>query len=242
MPGFSVKTDHFEGPLEALLEMVERRKLSISDVALAAVADEFVAYAQRLPELPVPEASAFVYVASTLLLIKSRSLLPSFALSPEEERSVSDLEARLRAYQTLREAAKVAGRAWLRAPLHQRASRAPAEPVFAPTPSCAPERLLELVRSILRAAPKLERVPEAVVRKVVSLEETVGKLTSRIKQALSLSFREFSGMGKAEKVEVVVSFLALLELVKQGTIHARQGEHFGDIRLEATDVGTPSYA
>lgn len=240
--GFAVKTATFEGPLEALLEMVERRKLSISDVALAAVADEFVAYAQALPELPMGEAAQFVFVASTLLLIKSRSLLPGFELSAEEQQSVSDLEHRLRAYRALKAASRHVAESYGAAPLSFRSGRAPQAPIFAPSPSCVPARLLEAVRAILRAAPKLERVPEAVVRKVISIEEAIKGLAERVKGALRLSFREFAGLGKAERVDVVVRFLALLELVKQGTIHVRQGDTFGEIHMETAEVDTPSYA
>ncbi|HEY4507420.1 MAG TPA: ScpA family protein [Candidatus Paceibacterota bacterium] len=240
--GFAVKTASFEGPLEALLEMVERKRLSISDVSLATVADEFIAYSRSLPELPMGEAAQFVFVASTLLLIKSRSLLPGFELSAEEEQSVSDLAARLRAYQALKNATRGVARDWLLKPLAFRSGRAPQEPVFAPALSCVPARLLEMVSSILRAAPKLERVPEAIVRKIITIEEAIRGLAERVRQALKISFREFAGVGKAEKVEVVVRFLALLELVKQGTIHARQGDTFGEIHMETTEMDTPKYA
>lgn len=242
MHKFSVKTPSFEGPLEALLEMVERRKLSISDISLAAVADEFITYTQSLPELPMGEAAQFVFIASTLLLIKSRSLLPNFELSAEEEQSVSDLEARLRAYQILRNATKGLATNWLSKPLVFRSGRSSQAPIFAPAPSCTPSRLYETVISILRSAPKLERVPEAIVRKVISIEEAIKSLAVRVKNALKISFREFSGIGKAEKIEVVVHFLALLELVKQGTIHVRQGDTFGEIHMETSDIDTPSYA
>jgi segregation and condensation protein A len=73
---FALETNAYKGPLETLLDLIESRKLSISDISLAEVADSYLAYVENLPNLPLAETSQFVLVASTLLLIKSRSLLP----------------------------------------------------------------------------------------------------------------------------------------------------------------------
>ena len=79
----------------------------------------------------------------------------------------------------------------------------------------------------------------------MSLEEMIEKLSSRIQSGLSLSFKQFSGTGekidKEKKVEVIVGFLAMLELVKQGIVNVIQDNHFDDIRMETTEIGVPRY-
>jgi segregation and condensation protein A len=242
MPGFAVKTQVFEGPLEVLLELVEKRKLLVSDLSLAQVADDFVAYLQSLPEMPEAEVAQFVLVASTLLLIKSRALLPAMALTPEEEQSVHDLERRLEAYRRLRDASRRFARGWLRSPSFERRGRTPEAPVFAPPRELTAEGLMARAQAILAKAPKLlPKMPQALVRKAVSLEEAVSHLATRIKTALAGSFRELAGLKGASRHEAAVRFLALLELVRRGIVRTQQGDHFSDIKLEAADVGTPRY-
>ena len=92
-----VKTEVFEGPFDLLLSLVEKRKLFVNDIALAAVADEYIAALRsRTAEFPVAEASLFLVIAANLMLIKSRSLLPHLALSETEETDIEALETRLK--------------------------------------------------------------------------------------------------------------------------------------------------
>ena len=81
MAAFTVSTQQFNGPLETLFNLIEERKLSVSDVSLAEVTDAYLSYVEQLPELPLGETSQFILVASTLLLIKSRQLLPMLEFS-----------------------------------------------------------------------------------------------------------------------------------------------------------------
>src|SRR3984957_19238454 len=103
---FQLATDSFQGPLEALLDLIEERKMPISEVSLSHVCDAYLAYVEKLPELPLGETAQFILVASTLLLIKSRTLLPSLELSADERESVEELERRLARYAVYRKAAK----------------------------------------------------------------------------------------------------------------------------------------
>jgi segregation and condensation protein A len=80
-----------------------------------------------------------------------------------------------------------------------------------------------------------------VVQKVVSLEDMIGNLTTRITSSLRMSFKQFTGEHKGEKVNVIVSFLAMLELVKNGVLHVTQEKHFDDIVMETKEVGVPRY-
>ena len=82
--GFAIKTETFEGPLDLLLHLIEKRQFFINDIALAKVTDDFIAYIQERKDMPMGEVAQFIVVASTLLLIKSKSLLPVLDLTEEE--------------------------------------------------------------------------------------------------------------------------------------------------------------
>jgi segregation and condensation protein A len=112
MTAFALETPVYQGPLEALLELIEARKLSITQVSLAEVCDAYLSYLEKLPELPLGETAQFVLVASTLLLIKSRSLLPSLTLTEEERESVDELERRLAQLRLIKNASKLLRKEW----------------------------------------------------------------------------------------------------------------------------------
>lgn len=239
---FTVRTEVFEGPLELLLNLIEKRKLLINDIALSQVTEDYISYVKtHEASFPIEKISHFIVVASTLLLIKSKSLLPTLELTEEESASVEDLELRLKMYQRMKLASETVRVRLGQAPLFSKqVTRREQEPTFAPPQGLAITQLLEAIKNFAASLPKIEKVPQAVIRKVVSLEEMIGRLTTRITNSLQMGFREFAGVGKAEKVDVIVSFLAMLELVKQGLIAVEQ-EADGDIRMQTKDVGTPNY-
>lgn len=239
---FTVRTDVFEGPLELLLNLIEKRKLLINDIALAQVTDDYISYIKaHESEFPIGNIAHFIVVASTLLLIKSKSLLPTIELTEEESASVEDLELRLKIYQRMKQASETVRDALGKTPLFSRQYvRQEAEPTFAPPAGLSIAQLTEAIQNFTKSLPKIERIPQAVIKKVVSLEEMIGRLTTRIRSGLQMRFKDFAGVGKAEKVDVIVSFLAMLELVKQGLIAVEQHSD-GDIHMQTNDVSTPSY-
>jgi segregation and condensation protein A len=237
---FKVKQDNFEGPLDLLLDLIEKHKLSISQVSLARVADDFISYIKSFENFPLGESVDFILVASTLVLIKSKSLLPSLELSEEERGGIEDLEARLKLYRRIKEASKGVRELFGRQPMFF-ASERRITPVFSPHKSISVSNILTAVRGIISTLPKFEKLPQAVVKKVLSLEEMIQNLAERINKTLKMSFRDFSGMGKKEKIHVIVSFLAMLQLVKQGVIKAVQENNFEDITIETDQIGTPKY-
>lgn len=238
MSQFSISNGTFEGPLETLLDLIEERKLSISDVSLAQVTDAYIAYVENLPELPLGETAQFILIASTLLLIKSRSLLPALLLSEEERESVQELERRLARYAIVRRAARLLRKEWGRAPLLL-PRRAPiAEPVFVAgsiSMSCIADAALRLVRLL----PKPEEMAKAAVAPILILEDVIRELNGRLSSAFRASFRELTRT--RDKGEVIVFFLAMLELVRSGSVSATQKELFSDITLEADTVSAPKY-
>lgn len=236
-----VKTAVYEGPLDLLLELIEKRKLLINDISLAQVTDEYIARVNGMESLPVGETAEFVSLAATLLLIKSRSLLPTLTLSDDESRDIKELEYRLAVYQLLKEAARGLERR-LDAPALFGGTPPALEPLFLPDASATQQSLRAAAQTLIDGFPTTLTLPKVAVKKIMSLEEMIERLAARVQSAIRMSFKEFAGGGKkAERGEIIVGFLALLELVKQGIIRATQGEHFGDITLESDSVSTPKY-
>jgi segregation and condensation protein A len=238
---FTVKTTSFEGPLDLLLDLIEKRKLFISDISLAKVTDDFIEHIKQADTMPMGESAHFILVASTLLLIKSKSLLPEFALSDEEQNDIHDLETRLKIYKRIKEAsanvAKLFGKEIIFGQSHTR----PVVPVFTPDPEFTLDKAHLLLTDLINRLPKKERLPQHLVRKVVSLEDMIGTLTNRITSHIRMSFKEFTKEHKENRVNVIVSFLAMLELVKQGVVDVTQHGNFSDIEMETKQVGLPKY-
>ena len=220
---FKIKTMGFEGPFGLLLELVEKRKLFINDVSLAAVTEDYLNYMNKLGDLHHSEIASFVLVASTLILIKSKSLLPNLNLTSEEEGDIRSLEERLRLYQLF---IKLGGN--IKSNFGKRIIFAPLERksevlVFLPDEQITKESMMGFVRDVLGSMPKKVFLPEVEVRKVISIEEMIEKLTARITTALKTSFN--SMFKKEDKLETIVGFLAMLELVRQGILNAVQNEN-----------------
>ena len=230
--GFSIKTDSYEGPFEILLDLIEARKLLVNDLTLANITEDYIKHVQSQETFPVEETANFIQIAATLLLIKSKSLIPDLILTEEETADVEDLKRRLAAYEKVREASRELARLYGKTTMLAAGERAQ-EPFFAPSRDLSKEALAEALARVLAAREAVEELPEARVKPLISIEEVMDQLAKRVQSALTLSFKDFAG-DKKEKVEVIVSFLALLELVKQGAVHAEQyGEH-GDIRISHT--------
>lgn len=241
---FKVRVGEFEGPLDLLLELIEKRKLHISDISLANVADEFIEYTKTFDEggnKYIPNLADFILVASTLLLIKSKSLLPGLELTEEEEGSIEDLEKRLSEYQQFKDLSQKLGKMFGNF-LYFAEERKEKMVIFHPSQDISLSSLKEALLDALKKVPaKAFELPKVAVEKVISLEEMIDNLSERIKRSIKTSFRDFSGMGKAQKVDVIVSFLAMLELVKQGAVRVNQNQHFEDIEIESEETGVPAY-
>lgn len=237
---YKVKTEIFEGPLDLLLQLVEKRKLFINEIALAEVTDDYIEYVNTLKDFPTADIAHFILVASTLLLIKSKSLLPVLSLTEEEKNDVEDLERRLKLYQRFRELSVHIESRFGTHISFERPNALKRDIGFAPSEDFSKEGIIEGIKRILTNLPKPTHIPKKVVQKVISLEEMITSLTTRIQKGIKTSFKDFA-KGHVQKVDVIVSFLAMLELVKQGIIAVEQREHFGDIEMESNEVGLPSY-
>ena len=239
--GYQVKLESFEGPLELLLDLIEKRKLFINEISLAAISDDYIAQLKTFEKFPVDFVSNFLVVAATLILIKSKSLLPSLSLTPEETQDIQELEDRLKEYQRIRELAVHVKKRFGEQVIFPQGQSRKEIVVFTPDKEMTTVNILTAMRDVIMRFPKKVTLPKIVVKKVISLEEVMDKLATRITGSLRLSFREFAGVGKEEKVNVIVSFLAMLELVKQGVIAVTQEQHADDIHIETNVLGTPQY-
>lgn len=239
---FKIKTKVFEGPLELLLSLIEKRKLFISDISLAQVADDYIEYINKQEDFPIASTADFILIASTLVLIKSKSLLPALALSEEEQESIDDLEKRLKLHQKMKELSLHIRNDFGKNIMYSKILLKDAEPIFSPDKNLSISKIKDGIMSVLHNLPKkAAAMPKKVVEKVISLEEMMKNLAERIAKNLKMSFKEFSGIGKEEKINVIVSFLAMLELVKQGAVSVTQDKHFSDITMETDNIGVPKY-
>src|ERR1035437_7732208 len=103
---FSIKTDSYEGPFEVVLDLIEARKMLVNDLALANITEDFIQHVRAQATFPVEETANFIQIAATLLLIKSKSLIPDLSLTEEETADIDDLKRRLEAYEKVREATR----------------------------------------------------------------------------------------------------------------------------------------
>ena len=241
---YTIKTTGFEGPFGVLLDLVEKRKLHINDVSLATVTEDYLQYMNKLGSIHPDEVSSFILVASTLILIKSKSLLPNLELTDEEKGDIHNLEERLRLYELfIRLGLHVKsnfGKSIIFAPLERKFARGGGNNIliFLPDEKITKESMMTFAQGVLGAMPKKVFLPEVEVRKVISIEEMIDKLTERIQNSLKTNFRDFANhqAGRAvtrdEKIEVIVGFLAMLELVRQGIVDAVQELGSEDIVLE----------
>jgi len=237
---YSIKTETFEGPMELLIELVEKRKLLINDISLAEVTDEYMATVSVMQEMSIPNTAQFVALAATLLLIKSKSLLPILDLTTEEESSIDDLESRLKLYQIFRDASLLLKDRYARSSMYAPEYAPPKNPMFIPDELCTIESLQSAMAGVLNELPKEKPKPSARVRTTITLEEMMSKLKIRIEKQLRTKFSEISA-GETDRKVVIVGFLAILELFKQGNLIITQGSHFEDIHIEFDRAGTPRY-
>ncbi|MBP6883899.1 MAG: segregation/condensation protein A [Candidatus Pacebacteria bacterium] len=236
---YKIKTGVFEGPFGLLLNLVEKRKLFINDLSLAQVTEDYLNYVNQLgsdTSKYASEISSFVVVAATLILIKSKSLLPNLDLTNEEESDISRLEERLRLYKIFTELGvkikDVFGEKIIFAPQDRKIDTL----VFLPDERITKDSMMTFARDVLNALPKKVNLPKVDVKKVISIEEMIDKLADRIQTSIKMSFREFTGGGKSatkeEKITVIVGFLAMLEMVRNGILHAVQENNTDDIIIE----------
>jgi segregation and condensation protein A len=243
--GFQLALPIFEGPLDLLLHLVEREELDITNLALVQVADQYMAFIASQEHINLDVLADFIYIGARLLLLKSRALLPRPAATEEAlseyEDPTDDLARQLREYKLFKEAAGQL-REIEQAGLHS-------YPRVAPPPEMEPplgldgvtlDLLRELVEQALTRVPDEE--PQPIIRPHrITVREKVAQIRDQIIENGRLSFRELM-LECQTRMEIIVSFMAVLELIKSGVLDAIQDAAFADISLMRVEEEAPAGA
>ena len=235
---FQVKQGRFEGPYTKILELIESRKLSISEISLSAIADDYINYVKSLEIINALELSQFIQTASTLMLIKAKSLLPQLEYTTEEKEEVSTLEKKLELYKELKEGEENIKNIWIKNIMYNKKRSQIKIEIYSWPISATAQNIFSVALATLAKMPNFERLKNVAVRQAIKLEDVIEKMISRIGESMT-SLKTFakniSGVNnndnqKEIKKNIIVSFLALLELLKHGNIIAT--ENNGDIEIQ----------
>lgn len=223
----------FEGPLDLLLELIEKNKLDITDISLAEVADQFINYMQSNSEVIGPSHLAdFILIAGKLILIKSKAILPLLELEKEEEEDIEELKRRLREYKKFKEIfpeIKVLFES--RERFIGKACYSGVKNFFCPPNGICCEDLQNHFISAIAKLPEKETEGEKRKFNKISIGDKMKQIHDRLLERIEITFKSAIAESKS-RVEVVVIFLAVLELVRKNQAVIDQQDMFGDITIK----------
>ena len=231
----NVQLEIFEGPLDLLLHLIKKNEVSITDIPIAAITEQYLATLELMESLNLDLAGEFLVMAATLVHIKSRMLLPASEEDVDEDEEGNDpreeLVRRLLEYERFKEAAEQLGqRDILTRDVFARSAK-PIDDV--PVPSLREVSVFELLTALRRV---LERLPKENVHEVtldkITVRDKMTMLLDRLRTAEKLLFDELFSDAKT-RMEIVVTFLAMLELVKVRAVRIFQDALNGPIIIEA---------
>ncbi|MDO8581351.1 MAG: segregation/condensation protein A [bacterium] len=228
-----IKLEQFEGPLELLLQLIEGQKLDITQVSLANVADQYLAYIHAQSKWDPDELADFLVIAAKLLLIKSKVLLPNLDLGDDEGDALA-LEQQLKMLKRYLEASAKVDVLFRRHHVAFAREKLPRNLIpmrFVAPPNLTATLLPTLFQKILERIAAFLPLPKSIIEKAASLEETIRSIRDHLMERLETSFQNLIGNAKT-KTEIIVSFLAILELVKQRMVMVDQKHLFADIQIQ----------
>lgn len=226
------KTKNFEGPLDLLLSLIEDRKLDITTIALAEVTEQFLQYIKQLQSIDPTLLADYLSIAAKLLVIKSKAILPTLEIETEEEDAGFDLEAKLLLYKQFKEVAKYLKKldnrrrqGFLRSvSFEQKIS-------FYPDPNVSAKELHSKILTVLNGLKELDALPKAKLKEAISIQEKIDTLRDTLSSKIETKLSEIIKTAK-NKSEVIITFLALLELIKQKIFVADQEALFADVVIK----------
>lgn len=229
---FEVKLEKFDGPLHILLELIQAQHLPITEVSLGSVTEKYLEY-MNSQEVPPEELADFLVVATKLLLLKSQAILP-IEVEPEEDPSTLALQLRLYkefvdASRTLEE--RFDGVAWSFARTTPDIVKLDLSEVVT---NLSKDDLREAFAGLLKRLEPFFKLQTAALERVVSVKERLREIHDAILSRAKMTFAQIARAGKS-KVDVVISFLALLELVKQRAVQVVQSGVFDEIEITRVD-------
>lgn len=247
---YELKIEKFVGPLDKLLELIEEKKLDVTEISLARVTDDFLKYFKALTEIErdLRLVADFISVASRLILIKSKLLLPGLILTEDEEAGIRDLEKRLKIYQEFKPVLKILIKLWqaeekafsrsyflskgyfMDAGGIARRSLSGERPlIFYPGEGLKLNMLVDPIKNFFDTL-KVEKVEtETIKGKIISLEDKIKEIVKRIEHELQTNFSDLSN--SKSRSEVVIVFIAILHLAREQLISLEQSSHFSDIMI-----------
>ena len=240
---YQLKVGSFEGPLDLILQLIESRKLFINEISLAEIANDYISYIRSLSSYNLLDTTHFVIIASTLVLIKSRSLLPNLDLTKDEENKIVNLEDRLKLYQIVKDISEKLSQFSKKRTLYERQAKEKDTPIFVPEYTLTTEVLRQNIVDVFRIKndeEKKEKLHEVEIRRVMSIDEMMKSLEERIQRAFTFKWSDIriaypDATEKEVRVHTIVSFLALLELVRNGIIDVLQSNLFEDMTISAQE-------
>ncbi|MFH0840460.1 MAG: segregation/condensation protein A [bacterium] len=227
-----VKLEKFEGPLALLLKMIEKEEMDITKVNLANIADEYVTYIKS-GKIDPEHIADFLVVAAKLLLIKSRALLPYLYVEPDQE--IEEFEEQLRMYKEFLDATKniekqIKKKKFMYAREFNRKSILMDQSEFTPPKKLAVKDLAKTFHEIIdRLHPQFD-LEESRIMNEINIEEKIASIKEMLNSKISIVFSQLSNTIE-DRTELVVSFLAVLELMKQHDIIISQIDLFGEIEI-----------
>lgn len=237
---YELRIEQFSGPVEKLLELIEEKKLDITEVSLAEVTADFLNYLKTLSTQINADQDAdkrgnlvadFLVVAAKLILIKSKTLLPDLKLTQEEETEIKDFTQRLVIYKEFRKASQeIAYLVNKKNRLYSREFLQNMEVVFYPPSNVNLSTLGKAMGKIFSVLQELLLETQKINIKTVKLEEKIAELLERLNKSAKISFKELSE--KKAKIEIIVSFLALLHILQDRFLEVEQKNNFSDIIIK----------
>ena len=233
---YKINLPVYEGPLDLLLQLIERAELDITRIALVQVTAPFLEYVQQIKHEKAEEVSSFLVVAARLMQIKSEALLPRPPdREPGEEDPSKDLLNQLITYKKFKQIAKLLQerdeqglRTYLRMAPPPRMEAKLEEDQF------SLQDLIEAAKHALQILEEKETVDTVVRPPKITIQEKIQHIRRTLLSKESASFRSLLGE-EYTRVEVVITFLALLELVRRFRIRAVQDDIFSDIQIELSE-------
>ncbi|MBI5729494.1 MAG: segregation/condensation protein A [Candidatus Magasanikbacteria bacterium] len=225
----AVTLEKFQGPLDLLLQLIEEEKMAITEVNLSEVTEQFFKYLQTLEETNPEELADFLIVASRLVYLKSRHLLP-YLYPPEEDEGAS-LADQLKLYKRYADASRFVEERWNASGL----SYGRLEPMRPPTGFVLPLNgaASDLHHAFILLVARLKPIavlPKVSIDHAVSIKDKIAAIYDVFKRVKEMSFKDLLS-GAANRTEVIVSFLAILELIKEQKVSVTQSAAFADMTL-----------
>lgn len=223
-----IKLEQFSGPLDLLLQLIEAEELNISDIALSKVTEQYFEYLNKLEENRPEELADFLVIATKLVYMKSRQLLPM--LAPEEEEGPS-LAEQLKLYKRYLEASKDISKLWQKDKAAYGRIEPPVKPEGFVLPANARETdLRDSLYLLLRRLKPVNPLPRVSIDRAITVKQKIESIFNLLKNRKKINFTEL--LSEAEsKTDVIISFLAILELVKAGSAAVKQDKTFSNLEI-----------